>query len=169
MTADLLILLQLLVGHLLTDFVFQSKKMVAHKRKHKVASFYLYIHILLAGVLSYVFVMQWQRLEIILFVGLTHYLIDLWKLYQGKDTLIIFLVDQLLHILVLVGVWLYLIQGFGQTGSTITSFLSNPDIILLLCGYLIVIYPIGFIVGKATESWNKEIHRQFKDESLMFK
>lgn len=166
MTTDLLILLQLLVGHLLTDFVFQSKKMVAHKRKYKVASFYLYIHVMLAGVLSYLFVMQWERIEIILFIGLTHYIIDLWKLYQGKDTLILFLTDQLLHILVLLGVWLYLIQGFGQIGSVITSLLSNPDSILLLCGYLIVIYPIGFVVGKATESWNKEISRQFKDDSL---
>lgn len=166
MESSLLLAIQLFLGHLFTDFVLQSNAMIKHKRKHKSKSIYLYVHVLLAGVLSYLFAMQWDRWEIIPLITLTHYIIDLWKLSKKKDNLRYFIIDQIFHVLVLLLVWLYLIEGFSEVGRSIEGILSNPNILAILAGYIIVIFPVGFIIGKATERWNKEIAEKSKDESL---
>lgn len=166
MESNLLLLLQLLLGHLLTDFVLQSNTMIAHKRKHIAGSWYLYLHILLAGVLSYVCTTQWGRWEIIPIIAITHLCIDIWKLKKRKDNLRYFLIDQALHLAVLLVVWLYLINGFSQLGSYIAALMNTTKFMAILAGYVIVIFPVGFIIGKATGRWNKEISKNNKDKSL---
>ena len=87
MQSNLIIILQLLLAHVLTDFVFQSTKMVAHKRKYKAKSWYLYVHSLLAGVLTYVVLQQWTAFVVPITIAITHFFIDLWKLNKKEDNL----------------------------------------------------------------------------------
>ena len=166
METNILILLQLLLAHVLTDFVFQTEKMVKHKRKHKAKSWYLYVHSVLAGVLTYFFLQQWSSLLVPLIVIVSHFFIDLWKLNQKKDNLKYFLMDQAFHLVIIVLVWLYLINGFGSVFPEIGAFFTSIDKLAIVIGYLIVIFPVGFIIGKATERWQKEIARVEEQTSL---
>lgn len=157
MENSLAIILQLLLAHVLTDFIFQSKKMIAHKRKFKAKSWHLYAHSLLAGILTYLVLQQWTAFLVPIGIAITHFFIDLWKLYKKEDNLKYFLIDQFLHLLVLIIAWLFLIDGFNQVVPTVETFFESTSSLAIAIGYLIIIYPVGFIIGKFTERWQKEI------------
>jgi len=153
MENSLIILLQLLLAHILTDFVLQSKSWIKHKRKHRGKSYVLFLHALLAGFLTYLFLQQASLWYVALFISLTHYLIDWWKILQKTDNLKYFLLDQLFHLTVLIIAWLYLIQGFEKLIPFLLDLLNSPKILAVIATYLIVIFPAGFLIGKATKRW----------------
>ncbi|MET2984522.1 DUF3307 domain-containing protein [Aureibaculum conchae] len=159
-------MLQLLLAHVLTDFVFQNTKMVKHKRNYKGKSWYLYVHSLLAGVLTYIFLQDWDAFVIPIVITITHFFIDLWKLHQKKDNLKYFIIDQLLHLIVIVMAWLYLIDGFSAVLPEIAGFFSSTTALAIVIGYITVIFPVGFIIGKATERWQQEIAKEGEQHSL---
>ena len=169
MEYNISILLQLLLAHVLTDFVLQSKTMVDHKRLHKAKSWYLYVHCLLAGVLTYLILQQWSRFLVPIAIMVTHFFIDLWKLHQKEDNLRYFLIDQFLHLVILIIAWLYLINGFSNVLPAISAFFSSTEKLAVLIGYMIVIFPVGFIIGKATERWQKEIAEVGEQQSSLKK
>ena len=166
MNPDLVFALQLLLAHVITDFVFQSKNWIKQKRKKKAKSPFLYIHAVLAGLLTYVIVQDWNMWLVPVIIAITHFFIDLWKLYQESDSLKYFLLDQLFHIIVLVGVWLYATDRFGDILPFIASVLESEFFLVYITGYLVVIFPIGFIIGKATQRWQKEIKKEDGIKSL---
>jgi len=166
MEYNTIIILQLLLAHVLTDFVFQSKKMVEHKRLYKAKSWYLYVHSILAGVLTYIVLQQWSSFLVPIGIIITHFFIDLWKLHQKEDNLKYFLIDQFLHFIIIIMAWLYLIQGFSNVFPEIRTFFSSTEKLVILIGYLTVIFPVGFIIGKATERWQQEIAVEEEQSSL---
>ncbi|HET8808706.1 MAG TPA: DUF3307 domain-containing protein [Flavobacteriaceae bacterium] len=151
------ILLQLLLAHILTDFVLQPNAWVAHKREYKIKSKYLLVHALIAGILTYIFLQQWQLWVVPLFIAVSHFFIDLWKLNTNKDNLAYFLWDQFLHLLAILLAWVYLIDGFDKIGAFLGELANSPTVLAIIAGYLLVIFPTGFIVGKATERWQDDI------------
>ena len=157
MNAPLLILMQLLLAHILTDFVLQPTSWVKHKQKRKSTSVYLYMHAAIAGVLTYLFLQKWNLWLPPLIIAVSHFLIDLWKLQQKKDNLKIFLLDQLFHLLVILAVWLVLSENLSEIIPFLESILSSPWLLTIVSVYLIVIFPVGFIIGKATVRWQSEI------------
>ncbi len=162
----LLIFLQLLLAHILTDFVFQPTKWVLHKRQYKAASVYLYLHSIIAGLLTYLLLIRWELWYVALFISLTHCIIDYWKLKHKKDNLPVFLLDQLFHLLVILAVWLYLTYGFKQLLPFVVQFFSSTAVLAIITGYLTVIFPVGFIIGKATQRWHNELLEDGKSVSL---
>lgn len=167
MENNLVILLQLLLAHILTDFVLQPKGWVKHKRKYKSRSYILFVHALLAGLLTYLFLQQLQWWYVALFITITHYFIDWWKLLQERDNLKYFLLDQLFHFVVILIAWLYLIEGFGEIVPVLSRFINSTAFLSILAAYLIVIFPAGFLIGKATRRWQTEIESTaFKTNSL---
>lgn len=164
--AALLILLQLLLAHVLTDFVLQPTKWVMQKRALKQASVYLYIHSLIAGLLTYIFLQKWELWIVPVIISVTHFLIDLWKLYQKRDDLRIFILDQAMHLLVLLLVWLYIIDGFHYILPILKNAFSSADFLAIGIGYLLVIFPVGFLIGKATLRWQNEIEISNQKTSL---
>lgn len=166
MENNILVLLQLLLAHILTDFVLQPGSWIKHKRKYKAKSVYLLIHSLLAGLLSLLFLQQLRLWYIALFISITHYLIDLWKLYQVSDNLKYFLLDQIFHIIMILIAWLYLIEGFGIIIPFTETIFNSPQFLAITAAYLIVIFPAGFLIGKATKRWHLEIETDYLNNSL---
>lgn len=162
-----IILLQLLLAHVLTDFVLQTNKMVKHKQKHKAKSWYLYLHCFLAGFLSYLFLQQWTSFVVPLLIMVTHYFIDLWKLNKKKDNLKFFLLDQLFHLIIIVLAYFYLTSSFTNILPAIAEFFSSTKHLAVLIGYIIVIFPVGFIIGRATERWRDEIETEEKKKNSL--
>lgn len=166
MNQELIFALQLLLAHVITDFVFQSKKWIRQKRDRKGKSVFLYIHAALAGLLTYLIVQDWSLWEVPLIIAVTHFFIDLWKLHQKSDSLVYFLWDQLFHIIILALVWLYVTHNFNEVVPFLASLLTSEVFLVYIIGYLLVIFPIGFIIGKATRGWQKEIKKEDGLKSL---
>jgi len=162
----MLILIQLILAHLLTDFVFQPNSWIKHKRKYKVRSYYLIIHALIAGVLSVILIQKLEWWYIGLFISITHFLIDWWKLNQKKDNLKYFILDQLFHLIIIVLVWVYLINGFPKIIPFLKEIFNSTSILVILGAYLFVIFPAGFLIGKATKKWQNEIKETHTKNSL---
>lgn len=99
-----MLLLKLLLAHVLGDFVLQPAKWVEHKMERKIKSGYLYLH-LLVHLLAMLTVLgfNFAFLPGVFVIVLTHYLIDLSKLYlTGRaDSKLLFVLDQLAHLVVI--------------------------------------------------------------------
>lgn len=150
-----MILIRLIASHLLTDFLLQPKKWVADRAARKIRSPYLYLHGLIAGLLAYLFAGVWHEWWIIIAIGGAHTLTDLWKSYQ-KEKLSIFLIDQGLHFLALLWVWLA-VTSQPSPGEWITDIYNRPSFWTLATGYIFVIWPVGYLVAYATKNWKQEI------------
>lgn len=157
MNPELILALQLLIAHLITDFLLQTQGLIRQKQQKKAKSPFLYLHALLAGLLTYLIVQDWTMWLVPLIISVTHFFIDLWKLHQKSDSLQYFLLDQLFHLLVLLGVWLYLTENISEFIPFIASLFASEKTLVILTGYLLVIFPVGFIIGKATQRWQEEI------------
>lgn len=166
MDLDFLILLQLLLAHILTDFVLQPTRWIIHKRQKKAKSIYLYFHALLAGLLTWIFLQELELWYVALFITITHYFIDLWKLNKNNDNLRYFLLDQFFHILIILIAWLYLTEGFEKIIPFLKLLINSPKFLAVVAAYLIVIFPAGFLIGKATRRWHSEIELSYRENSL---
>ena len=166
MNEAIIILLHLLLAHILTDFVLQPSSLIRHKRRLKGNSWFLYVHAFLAGFLSLLFLQILELWLIALFIGITHFIIDLWKLQQKKDNLKFFLLDQFLHLLIIVLAWLYIIDGFYKILPLLSNLFTDTYFLAVLIGYLLIIFPTGFLIGKATQRWQEEIEVTHQKHSL---
>jgi hypothetical protein len=167
-----LIFIQLLLAHILTDFIIQPDKWVEKKIAKGLRSGYFWLHIGLAGLLTYLILMQWINWIIPLFIVITHGLIDLWKIKKEQlsdisdkpedspDSKVpapkYFFVDQLLHLLMIILAWLYLTDNFRHLFSNIADLLSDTGTLTIITAFLIVIWPAGKAIGKITEPLRKE-------------
>src|SRR5450432_170857 len=99
-------LIKLILAHLLTDFMLQPKSWVNDRNEKHFASYKLYFHGCITALMAWLLMgLQYWVPAIIILV--THILIDGWKSYQ-KKTVTYFLIDQLLHLLVIAGCWYFI-------------------------------------------------------------
>ena len=149
---ELNLLLRLIVAHLLTDFVLQPTAWVNHKKQKKHRSGKLYLHVLVAGALIYLFSGLWHNWWLPLAIMVSHFVIDLWKLNR-PETLTYFLLDQLFHILVVIALWMIISFNLHTVWNYLTALAQNTRFWLIVTGYVLVTWPLGYIIGMATEKW----------------
>ena len=149
---ELNLLLRLIVAHLLTDFVLQPTAWVNHKKQKKHRSGKLYLHVLVAGALAYLFSGLWHNWWLPLAIMVSHFVIDLWKLNR-PETLTYFLLDQLFHILVVIALWMIISFNLHTVWNYLTALAQNTRFWLIVTGYVLVTWPLGYIIGMATEKW----------------
>ncbi|MDR5590169.1 DUF3307 domain-containing protein [Christiangramia sp. SM2212] len=166
MENSILILLQLLLAHIITDFVIQPTGWVKHKRRNKGKSAYLYIHAAIAGLLTLIILAKLEWWYIAVFIAVTHFFIDLWKLQFKNDDLKMFVSDQLLHLLMILIAWLFLISGFDRIIPFLKNVIHSEVVLAYLIGFLIIMFPTGFLIGKATKRWQNEVEDDLKKNSL---
>lgn len=152
---ELIIFLRLFVAHILADFFLQRYRWIVDKRMGT-RSPYLYYHVVIVGLLSYLFLGDWEHWQLPLFIASTHFLIDWWKSTQPRVTRT-FLLDQLLHILALVAGWLFYIGYDMETTFAWVSGLNTAAFWVVAGSYLLVLRPLGFLIEKATRRWQEEL------------
>jgi len=157
MNPELILALQLILAHVITDFALQTKKWIDQKRRYKAKAPFLYIHAFLAGFLTYLIVQDWSMWLVPVIISVTHFFIDLWKLNKEDDSLRYFLLDQLFHLLILLGIWIILTNNLTQVIPFIAAVFASEITLVFVIGYLLVIFPVGFVIGKATQRWQEEI------------
>ena len=171
---NIVILFQLLLAHVLTDFVFQSRKVVDDKNAKGLKSRYFWAHILIAGALTYVLLMNWTCWTVPLFIIVTHGIIDFCKIRKEKKIVVfndnqqndlnkktgntLFFLDQLFHLIVILIAWLYLTKGFKEVIPFVESLLTDKRYITVITAVILIIWPVGIAIGKITEPFRKELY-----------
>jgi len=134
---------KLLLAHLLGDFLFQPTKWVVHKEVNKVASKYLYLHILIHFGITMLLLWDLKLWRWGVIIALSHYFIDLSKIYANsyfKNKSIPFFIDQALHLVVLyccafssdlLGNTIGLLKEINWPLATAIVFVSYPSSIIM--------------------------------------
>jgi len=170
---DIVILLQLLLAHILTDFVFQPYTWVESKNTYGLKSNKYWFHILIAGLTTYIILHQWSNWKIPILVMITHALIDYWKISKEselnkyndqisndknkKNGTKYFFIDQFLHIAVILIAWLWLIRGFDQILPLLNNLFTDKNKITIITSLVFIIWPLGLIIGKLTEPFRAQL------------
>jgi hypothetical protein len=148
-------LLQWLFVHLVGDFMLQTQAMVRHKQRLKARSWMLYLHCIVHGILVYLFVPSWDLWIIPVLVIFTHFIIDLWKLNQPENV-VYFIIDQFLHVLILVGLWVMFVAPTNWLPKKWLVFQHSQMVWAIATGYLFVTWPLSLFLARATQRWRRE-------------
>lgn len=146
----------LLTAHLLGDFIFQTDQMV--KRKQHLGT--LLLHVVIVSIASWLLMGRFHG-PVLLILFLSHLGIDAVKAFWTQDTLVPFLVDQFVHLAVLVGLAGFFPEaaadGWWSTGLK-TGLVEWYFASLSLLSGLILVVPVGgIVVAKVTKPLLKEI------------
>ncbi|MGB5204000.1 MAG: DUF3307 domain-containing protein [Eudoraea sp.] len=150
---------KLFLAHIIGDFLLQPKRWVIQKESKKVASGFLYLHILIHFLVIILLLWNIDYWKMALFIALSHYIIDLLKIYVTplfKNKRIPFFIDQFLHIAVL-----YICAYYGNLlGHTITLIeqIDWP----LLTAIVFVTYPAAIIMSILLEGMSNQINLDHK-------
>ena len=148
-------LTKLLLSHLLTDFVFQPSAWVEERNRRHFASGKLYLHALVTAALAY-FLIGWQYWAVAVIILVTHFFIDGWKSYRPQRAGY-FLIDQLLHLAVIAGCWLFTFPEsdlFSRIGRWMNADTHHW---IVLTAFVFVTSPAGILIGQLTERWSMRI------------
>ncbi|WP_297766036.1 DUF3307 domain-containing protein [uncultured Muriicola sp.] len=139
----MILFVKLLLAHLLGDFLFQPTKWVIHKEANKIGSKYLYAHILIHFSLVMILLSDISYWKIALVIGLSHYVIDLGKLYSSKwfsNKSVPFFIDQAFHVVIIfccayygnvIGQISYLLGLMDWGLITAIFFVTTPSAIIM--------------------------------------
>ena len=139
----MILFLKIFLAHLIGDFLMQPNSWVQHKETHRVKSKYLYLHVLLHFVVTMVLLWDISYWGIALIIAVSHYFIDLAKLYANplfKLNAIPFFLDQIAHIAILYScayygnLWehtLLLLESINWALVTATVFVTFPSAIIM--------------------------------------
>lgn len=152
------LLLRLLFVHIVCDFFFQNKKMVLAKQSEDKATKYcsIALHSSIHAALSYIAVMVWQCWTIPLVIFASHFIIDWIKSNCKTKGLLPFVIDQLLHLLVILGLWLVVFAKPALFYAELESLLNSQNIIITVIAYLLILKPASVALGLFFNRWNVE-------------
>lgn len=158
-----MVFIQLILAHLFGDFILQPNSWVAEKENKKLKSRYLYLHVLIHTILSFIFLWNTQLWWVAVLVGFSHFIIDAAKLsfQTAKSKKIWFFIDQALHIAVIAGVSFY----FNEFNF---DFLKNQEILKIIMAALFLTTPASIFIKILLSSWTPvpETQNNIQTESL---
>ncbi|MCJ8154048.1 DUF3307 domain-containing protein [Chryseobacterium sp. SSA4.19] len=158
-----MIFVKLILAHLFGDFILQPDSWVADKENRKLKSRYLYIHVLIITVLSFIFLWDLTLWWLAVLIGISHGIIDAAKLsFQTvKNKKSWFFIDQVLHLIVIGGASLYS-HEFGF------EFLESQYFLKILMAALFLTMPASVFIKILLSSWTPvpETQGNIQTESL---
>lgn len=160
-----MIFIPLILAHLLGDFLLQPNSWVADKERKKAGSIFLYLHVLVHTVLSFVFLWDLNLWWIALIIGVAHFLIDWIKLsfqnHKTKRTW--FFVDQLLHVAVISVLSVIYFPYFRWEDF------FNPENLKLLTAAVFLTVPSSILIKTLISIWTPVTveHSKLQTESLV--
>jgi hypothetical protein len=158
-----MIFTKLILAHLFGDFVLQPDSWVADKENRKLKSRYLYLHVLVITVLSFIFLWDLKLWWMAVLIGVSHGMIDAAKLcFQTvKTKKSWFFIDQALHLMVIGGISLYCHEfSFG--------FFEDQSFLKILMAVLFLTMPASVFIRILLSAWTPvpETSGNIQTESL---
>ncbi|PZV87450.1 uncharacterized protein DUF3307 [Algoriphagus aquaeductus] len=144
-------LFQLILAHLLGDFLLQPTAWVMHKEKKKAKSPALYLHLLVHGVLILILLgFGFWILAIVLTI--LHGLVDLTKLYFQKSATKTawFFIDQLAHFISILGIWWLFFRPE-------ISLEWSPSSWIYATALLLITQVAGIAIQVGLSNWSKDL------------
>lgn len=143
-----MIFIKLILAHLLGDFVLQPDSWVADKENRKLKSRYLYLHVLIITVLSFIFLWDLKFWWVAFAVGISHGIIDAAKLsFQNiKNKKSWFFIDQALHLTMIGAASLYYHEFTFE-------FIKNQNFLKILVAALFLTVPASVFIRILLSSW----------------
>jgi len=161
-------LIKLLIAHLMTDFILQPRSWIEERKLKHFNSGKLYLHGGITALVAWLLI-GWQYYLVAIIIFATHTIIDGWKSYQ-KDSTPYFIIDQLLHLIVIFACLYFSFIEWKDTLMSWKAFTNNLPLWKLIAGFLFVTYPAGIIIGQFTKQWSDKIKQTDdaeKTESLV--
>lgn len=155
----MIIFIKLFLAHLIGDFLLQPNRWVVHKEANKAASKYLYFHVLLHFAVTMILLWDFSYWKTALIIMVSHYGIDLLKLYTTplfKNKSIPFFIDQILHVVVL-----YCCAYFGDLYGHTLSLFQQLDW-ALVTAVVFVSFPTAIIMSKIMQKMSDQIEINHK-------
>ncbi len=146
--------IKILLSHLIGDFLLQPESWIREKEKKKLTSKYLYFHVLLHFSVAMVLLWDMAYWKLVLIITISHYLIDLAKIYATplfENRNILFFIDQMLHIGILYGCAYY-----GDLIGHSLGLLGQIDW-ALVTATVFVTFPAAIIMEKLLEGMSGQI------------
>lgn len=159
----------LLIVHLLADFPLQPLSWVVDKAQYRAHSRFLLLHALLHGVLVAWVVVAFgllhggltfvDALVSLMAIAVSHYLIDLMKvqLLTGLSQASSFLLDQGMHLAMILLLWLHLTPNAGALLIVLWQQLSSLQTGLVLAAYCLIYQPMGILIGQLLARWTPQM------------
>lgn len=144
-------LFQLILAHLLGDFLLQPNPWVRNKEKKKLKSPKLYLHLLIHGVLILLLLgLEFWILAIVL--SFLHGVIDLIKLYFQKSATKTawFFLDQLAHFFSILGIWWLFFKPE-------LSLEWSPSTWIYATALLLITQVTGITIQVGLSNWSKDL------------
>lgn len=132
------VFLPMLAGHLVADFWLQPTSWVHHKKSNGWKSGKLLIHSVIGAILPVLFTLQIGLCWYVPIIFVSHFLIDAIKL-RFKDSVATYLLDQMLHISVLI------VLAFLLTEAIIPE--KYAVFWVYTVGFILVTNPLGILTG----------------------
>jgi hypothetical protein len=154
------LLLRLIIAHLLTDFLLQPKSWVKDREEKQGKSTKLYLHVIVTTIAAYLFSGMYDNWIIPLVIFSSHLLIDYLKSKTDKDKFSYFIADQIAHLFVITMLWLCIANNWGAIQPFTRQITGSYRFWIIATGYLFVSWPLGIIIGKATQKWRDQITRE---------
>jgi hypothetical protein len=148
-------LTKLILSHLLTDFILQPTSWVEDRNQKHFASVKLYWHALVTAILAYILI-GWQYWLVALTLLVTHFFIDGWKSYRPQR-IRYFLIDQLLHLVVIAVCWLLTFQNWDEFVRLRQRLNTDVHGWVLFAAFVFVTSPAGILIGQLTRQWSRKI------------
>ena len=158
---ELPLLLGLVLVHLVADFFMQTNTWVTERSTRHYRSKFVYLHSAIHGLLSWL--LLWMvladlrlSLSMAAMIGLSHALIDIGKSYTPDGKYSWFILDQILHLSVILLVWLLLTDQWALLQQT-WAWLISPKPLLVLVAYILVMRPTTFVIASIIGARSREI------------
>ena len=148
-------LTKLLLAHLLTDFILQPRSWVEDRSNKHFASFKLYLHGIVTGVIAWLMT-GWAYWPIAIFITVTHILIDGWKSYRAP-VIKYFLIDQSLHVLVILGCWYYSFIKWSDVQHAWQQLNTQLATWKIITALVFLTAPAGILIGQLTKQCRDKI------------
>ena len=138
------LLLSLVLAHILGDFYLQTDKCCKQKETRKFKSWFLYIHAITIGLLSWIVVPSYNFGIWALLIAVSHFIIDAKKIHYPKG-LWSFIIDQLFHFCVLV-VISCIYELTKELPIQMIEYTTSFSIPFLLLAILLCIKPANILI-----------------------
>lgn len=146
----MMLLTQLLLAHLIGDFILQPGGWVIDKALKKHRSPKLYLHVCIHGLLTFLLVWDagfWSGVAVIV---VTHFLIDLAKINFQKphNKVRWFIADQILHLAVIGAVWYT-----WQNPNITLDHVNTEKLLILITAVVFLTNPASVIIRTLISHW----------------
>jgi hypothetical protein len=158
----MIIFIKLLLVHLIGDFILQPTSWVLHKENKKHRSVYLYLHTLLHGILAFIVIGEANFFGYAVVLALLHGFIDFLKLrfQKTKTKRNWFILDQVLHLLVLMAI------SLSYNNQKVDFSLLDNRFWVMATALVLLTKPTSILIKTIISIWTPESKLDKNDDSL---